>query len=104
VELEQELERPPDPRPHDQVKCLFLILFLFVLFEEASKLQTPELLGFGACLLQLNPATHQASERESLLLQRSKLRSLSGSGACLLQRTKLQSMRACCVATASSRA
>ncbi len=44
VELEQELERPPDPRPHDQVKCLFFILFLFVLFEEASKLQAPELL------------------------------------------------------------
>jgi hypothetical protein len=44
VELEQELERPPDPRPHDQVKCLFFILFFFVLFEEASKLQVPELL------------------------------------------------------------
>jgi hypothetical protein len=44
VELEQELERPPDPRPHDQVKCLFFILFLFVLFEEASKLQAPEFL------------------------------------------------------------
>jgi hypothetical protein len=44
VELEQELERPPDPRPHDQVKCLFFILFLFVLFEEASKLQAPKLL------------------------------------------------------------
>ncbi len=43
VELEQELERPPDPRPHDQVKCLFFILFLFVLFKEASKLQAPEL-------------------------------------------------------------
>ncbi len=44
VELEQELERPPDPRPHDKVKCLFFILFLFVLFEEASKLQAPKLL------------------------------------------------------------
>ncbi len=44
VELEQELERPPDPRPHDQVKCLFFILFSFVLFEEASKLQALELL------------------------------------------------------------
>ncbi len=44
VELEQELERPPDPRPHDQVKCLFFILFLFVLFKEASKLQAAELL------------------------------------------------------------
>ncbi len=65
---------------------------------------SPELLGFGACLLQLNPTTHQAPERESLLLQRSKLRSLSSSRACLLQRSKLQSMRACCVTTASSRA
>ncbi len=52
VELEQELERPPDPRPHDQVKCLFFILFLFVLFEEASKLQAPELLrSFSASKL-----------------------------------------------------
>jgi len=50
VESEQELERPPDPRPHDQVKCLFFNFFLFVLFEEATKLrsfsgapETPEL-------------------------------------------------------------
>ncbi len=52
MELEQELERPPDPRPHDQVKFLFLILFLFVLFEEASKLQAPKLLwSFSASKL-----------------------------------------------------
>jgi hypothetical protein len=36
----------------------------------------------------------QALERESLLLQRSKLWSLSGSGACLLQRNKLRSFLA----------
>jgi len=48
---------------------LIFILFLFVLFEEASKLQAPELLrSFSA----------PAPERESLLLQRSKLAATSG--------------------------
>ncbi len=66
MELEQELEHPPDPRPHDQVKCLFFILFLFVLFEEASKLQAPKLLrSFSASELL---RSFSASELACLLL------------------------------------
>ncbi len=86
-------------------------------------------------MLQLNPATHQAPERElavatqqtselvrlrsllvalqqqapkreSLLLQRSKLRSLSGFGACCnavsFRAFRLRSVRACCCNAASS--
>jgi hypothetical protein len=112
VELEQELERPPDPHPHDQVKCLFFILFLFVLFEEASKLQAPELLGFGACLLQLNPTTQQAPERESLLTatqQAPKHESLLAATqqapkheSLLRCNSKLQSVKACCCNAANS--
>ncbi len=37
VESKQELERPRDPRAHDQVRCLLFSFFcVFVLFEEAS--------------------------------------------------------------------
>jgi hypothetical protein len=90
--------RPTPPR----LGKMLIFYFIFVCFvwrgkQAPSSGASPELLGFGACLLQLNPATHQAPKLV-------RLRSLSGSEACLLQRSKLQSMRACCVATASSRA
>jgi hypothetical protein len=91
VELEQEPERPLDPRPHDQVKCLFFILFLFVLFEEASKLQAPELLrSFSASELL---RSFSASELACLLV---RLRSL------LHCSSKLRSVRACCCNAANS--
>ncbi len=42
VELEQKLERPRDPHAHDQVRSLlfFVFSFVFLLFEEASKLRS----------------------------------------------------------------
>jgi hypothetical protein len=164
---------PTKPTPPRSGKML-IFYFIFVCFvwrgkQAPSSGASPELLSFGACLLQLNPAMHQAPElvrlrsllhcssklrsvracccnatnseacpapelaccnaasskawelatlqqqapeRESLLLQRSKLRSFSGSGACLLQRSKLQSFSApkhesllrCSLQAASSRA
>jgi hypothetical protein len=75
---------------------LFFILFLFVLFEEASKLQapssraSPELLGSEACLLQLNPTTQQAPELAALQQQAPERESL------LHCSSKLRSVRACC--------
>jgi hypothetical protein len=69
VESEQELERPPDPRPHDQVKYLFFILFWFVLFEEASKLRSVRaccnlrsFFGSGACCCNAANSGHVPSD------------------------------------------
>jgi hypothetical protein len=127
---------PTRPTPPRSGKML-IFYFIFVCFvwkgkQAPSSGASPELLGFEACLLQLNPTTHQvperesyaansgacptpelaccnaasskawelaalqqqAPERESLLLQHNKLRSLSGSGACLLQCSKLRSFSA----------
>ncbi len=103
MELEQELERTPDPRPHDQVKCLYFILFLFVLFEEASKLRSFSGASRLRSLLAATKPCNAPSSRACPAPELATLQQQAPEHESLLRcNSKLQSVRACyCNATNS---
>jgi hypothetical protein len=103
---------PTRPMPPRLGKML-IFYFIFVCFvwrgkQAPSSGASPELLGSGACLLQLNPATQQAPElvrlRTELLSSRACLLQLNPTTQQAPELVRLRSVRACCCNAANSRA